>query len=135
MPNATIRLLGLATEPNSPSPGEEGVPGVPNLGLSLEIVKVVEQIMYCLDGLISLHALMTVYSQARRNYQEGTEAALFAAIRSFAMAPQFQRILCLRHSASANSAPPAFSIPISRTIQSHLLLIHVHVYSRNDLWH
>ena len=116
MPNATIRLLGLATEPKNPlCPGEESVPEFPNLYLSLEIVgkrsrtvnpttgarqshrsgihdlpiEVVEQIMYCLGGVLSLHALMTVYSQARRIYQEGTEATLFAVIRNFTMAPRF----------------------------------------------
>ena len=114
--NATIYLLELVTEPeNSPSSREGSVPGFPNLGLSLEIVgkrsrivdpttgavqsdrsgihdlpnEIVEQNMDCLDGVLSFQALMTVYSQAWRIYQESTEATLFAVIRNSTMAPQF----------------------------------------------
>ena len=48
-----------------------------------------EQMMYCPDGVLSLHALLVVYSQARQIYPEGTEATLFAIIRNTTMAPQF----------------------------------------------
>lgn len=50
---------------------------------------IVEQIIYCLDGVLFLHALMTFYSQARGMYQEGTEATLFSVIRNSTRAPQF----------------------------------------------
>ena len=44
--------------------------------------EMVEQIMYCIDGVLYLGALMTVCSQARPIYQERPKATLFALIRS-----------------------------------------------------
>ena len=103
---------------------------------------IVEQFMYCLDSVLSLHALMTVYPQARQIYQEGAEAIFFAIIRNSTIALG-SRESFLRHSASADSGPIPrsitnglwlFSGPISTTTQPNLFLIHVHVYSIKDLW-
>ena len=106
--------------------------------------EIVEQIIYCLDGVLFLHALMTVYSPSTANYQEGTEATLFAVIRNSTLAPQFQRILCTTlcvrqycpHSdIDYEWSLGPFQFPSREQIYRILFLMHVHVYSRMNLWH